>query len=105
MTNIVFIEKIYILVSIYYYTQGENMVKEKEEKKVTKKIKVMEMNSLTNMDTLTKLRLVVISIFALSTLGMILLLIGGWVIAAVLILISYIMIFGLMVKLLIIKKL
>lgn len=89
------------------------MAKKKEvkvaEKDITnkKKVKGMEMNSLTKMDTPTKLRLAVGSIFILFTLTIIIAIAvpKQAVIAFVIGLIGYIMIFGLLVKLLLIKKL
>jgi len=67
--------------------------------------KVIKINSLNGMSTLRKLQLIVSLIFILSTLAIVMILIGGWVIAGVLVLISYLMVFGLTVKLLITKKL
>jgi len=76
---------------------------DKEQKK--KEVKVLEIMSLAKLDVLTKLRLVVIAIFVLSTLSILLVFITDFVIPVLLILISYIMVFVLMIKLLIIKKL
>lgn len=67
--------------------------------------KIIEMNNIAKLDTLTKLRMIVVSIFILSTLSIILLFITNFWISAVLILISYILVFALMVKLLTTKKL
>jgi len=67
--------------------------------------KILEMNGLNGISTLKKLQLIVSLIFILSTLAIVMILIGGWVIAGVLVLISYLMIFGLTVKLLMTKKL
>jgi len=74
------------------------MIQKKEEKSG-------ENNNLMNMDTLTKLRLVITSIFILSTLSMILAFINYFIIAVGLILLSYILVFILMVKLWVIKEL
>ncbi len=73
------------------------------EKKKEKKSQ--ELMSIRKMDTLMKLRLIVGSIFALSTLSIILVFITDFVVSVVFILISYIMVFGLMIKLFTIKKL
>jgi hypothetical protein len=73
------------------------------EKKKEKKSQ--ELMSFRKMDTLMKLRLIVGSIFALSTLSIILVFITDFVISVVFILISYIMVFGLMIKLFTIKEL
>lgn len=89
------------------------MLRKKEAKiaeknaKNEKKLKIMEMNSFTNIDKLTKLRLIVSSIFILFTLAIIIA-VGASkqaVIAFFIGLIGYIMLFGLMVKLLLVKKL
>jgi hypothetical protein len=73
------------------------------EKKKEKKSQ--EPMSFRKMDILMKLRLIVGSIFALSTLSIILVLITDFVVSVVFILISYIMVFGLMIKLFTIKEL
>ena len=73
------------------------------EKKKEKKLQ--ELMSIRKMDTLMKLRLIVGSIFALSTLSIILVFITDFVVSVVFILISYIMVFGLVIKLFTIKKL
>jgi hypothetical protein len=73
------------------------------EKKKEKKSQ--ELMSIRKMDTLMKLRLVVGLIFALSTLSIILVFITDFVVSVVFILISYIMVFGLMIKLFTIMKL
>ena len=73
------------------------------EKKKEKKS--LELMSLRKLDTLMKLRLIVGLIFALSTLSIILVFIVDFVFPAVLILISYIMVFVLMIKLFTVQKL
>jgi hypothetical protein len=72
------------------------------EKKKEKKLQ--ELMSIRKMDTLMKLRLIVGSIFALSTLSIILVFITDFVVSVIFILISYIMVFGLMIKLFTIKE-
>ncbi len=79
------------------------MFKKKEEKSIIKNS--LGKLGLEKLDTLNKLRLVVVSIFALSTLSIILVFVTDFWVSAALILISYILVFVLMVKLLIIKKL
>ncbi len=79
------------------------MFKKKEEKSIIKNS--LGKLGLEKLDTLNKLRLVVVSIFALSTLSIILVFVTDFWVSATLILISYILVFVLMVKLLIIKKL
>lgn len=75
----------------------------KEEKK--KKTKFLEIKSFSKLNVLMKLRLFVTSIFLLSTLSILLIFVNSWGISASLILISYFMVFVLMLKLLRIKKL
>jgi hypothetical protein len=74
---------------------------------MAKKIKLnsLEIKQLTEMNVLTKLRIVVISIFILSSLSFVLVFISEFVISVILILISYFMLFILMIKLLLVKKL
>lgn len=74
------------------------MQKKKEEK-------LIEMKTLTKLDALMKLRLVVITIFALMTFSIMLILANQYPIGAGVILISYIVVLVLMVKLLITKEL
>lgn len=69
-----------------------------------KKLPSLEIKSFLGTNILTKLRLFVISIFVLSSLSLILVFIY-FPISALLALISYLMVFVLMVKLLRIKKL
>ena len=80
------------------------------KKKEKKPAKSAELWNLSSLDTLMKLRIIITSIFALSTISIILLIVFPseqlyWLIAALLILISYVMVFALMVKLLIMKEL
>jgi hypothetical protein len=70
-----------------------------------KKKKSQELMSIRKMDTLMKLRLIVGSIFALSTLSIILVFISDFWLPVILILFSYIMLCVLTIKLLIIRKL
>jgi hypothetical protein len=74
------------------------MEKKKEEKS-------QELMSIKKMDILMKLRLFVGSIFALSTLSIILVFFTDFWLPVILILFSYIMLFVLTIKLLIIRKL
>ena len=73
------------------------------EKKKEKKSQ--ELMSIRKMDTLMKLRLIVGSIFALSTLSIILVFITDFWLPVILILFSYIMLCVLTIKLFIIRKL
>jgi hypothetical protein len=67
--------------------------------------KVIKINSLNGMSVLKKLQIIVSLIFILSTLAIVLIFVTNFVFAAILILISYLMVFGLTVKLLMAKKL
>jgi len=70
-----------------------------------KEKKLQDLMPIRKMDTLMKLRLIVCLIFALSTLSIILVFIIDFVVSVVFILISYIMVFGLMINLFMIKEL
>ena len=80
---------------------GEKMA-EKQSK--VKNLKNFDITTFSEMNALTKLRIVVIAIFALSTISVPLLLLGN-IISAFLLIISYLLVIVLMVKLMIIKKL
>ena len=64
----------------------------------------LSITNLFELDTLTKLRIIVITIFILSTIS-IPLIFYGFIISAFLLLISYLLVIVLMLKLMIIKKL
>lgn len=70
-----------------------------------KERKNMMDNIFGKLDALYKLRLVVASIFVLSTLSIILVFVTDFWVSVALIVISYVLVLVLMVKLLIIKKL
>ena len=72
-------------------------IKKEEKNKIS--------NSFTRLDLLTKLRVVIYSVFVLSTIAIILLIVNSWAIGASLAIISYLMVLVLTIKLLIIKKL
>lgn len=80
-------------------------VKTMKTKNEIKPPKITEVKIFDKLNVLNKLRLAVISIFVLSTLSMILVFVAGFIISVFLILVSYIIVFVLMTKLLIIKKL
>jgi hypothetical protein len=75
------------------------------DKMSKKEAKGLEIKNLKQLDALMKLRIVIISIFSLSTLSILMIFVADFVISALLILISYVLVFVLMLKLLIIKKL
>jgi len=75
------------------------------DKMIKKEAKGLEIKNLKQLDALMKLRIVIISIFSLSTLSILMIFVADFVISALLILISYVLVFVLMLKLLIIKKL
>ena len=68
------------------------------------KKKLLEIKAFSKLNTLTKLRIVITSVFALSTLSIILVT-TSFVATVLLILLSYIFVLILMIKLFIIKKL
>lgn len=73
---------------------------------VTKKERnIFQIPGFHHYNALMKLRIVVSSIFLLCTISMILIFVGEWMISAVLLLLSYILLFILMIKLFRIKKL
>lgn len=74
-------------------------IKKKEKEKTVRN------NSFAKMDALIKFRLIVGSIFVLNTLSIILVFANLWAIGGFLISISYVLVFALMVKLLLTKKL
>ena len=74
-------------------------------KTIKKEEKNKKPNSFTRLDLLTKLRVVIYSVFVLSTIAIILLIVNSWAIGASLAIISYLMVLVLTIKLLIIKKL
>ena len=66
--------------------------------------KLLEIKAFSKLNTLTKLRIVITSVFALSTLSIILVT-TSFAATVILILLSYILVLILMIKLFIIKKL
>ena len=74
-------------------------------KMIKKESKILEMKSYKQLNTLAKLRIIIISIFVLSTLSIAMAFISDFVISVLLLLISYCLVFVLMIKLFIIKKL
>ena len=74
------------------------MIKKKEKN-------LLELMHLKKLDALLKLRIIVGSIFALSTLAIILVFIVDFIFSAVFMLLSYFMVFVLMIRLFAVKKL
>jgi len=72
---------------------------------IKKESKILEMKNYKQLNTLAKLRIIIISIFILSTLSIVMAFISDFIISVTLLLISYGLIFVLMIKLIIIKKL
>jgi len=70
-----------------------------------KEITIFQIPGFQQYTALMKLRILVSSIFFLCTISMILIFMGGWIISAVLLLIGYILLFILMIKLFMTKKL
>ena len=86
--------------------QKENILLKEDTIEITKKERnLFQIPGFQQYTALMKLRIVVSSIFFLFTISMILIFVGGWVISAVLLLIGYILLFILMIKLFITKKL
>ena len=70
-----------------------------------KEVKKPSIDIFFGIDTIWKLRLIITIIFALSTLAIILILVGDYVIAPILFFISYLMVLILAVKLFLVRKL
>jgi len=86
--------------------QEENMTFKEGTSEITKKERnIFQIPGFRQYTALMKLRIVVSLIFFLCTISMILIFVGGWVISAVLLLIGYILLFILMIKLFITKRL
>jgi hypothetical protein len=90
---------------INIYKWGITMLLKKKKKEKTEKPKKIKNNSFSKMPTLNKLRIMVGSIFGLSTLSLVLILAGVWLAGAVLALISYLLVLVLTAKLFLVKKL
>lgn len=74
------------------------MQKKKEENK-------FKIDIFTGINTLMKLRLIITLIFLLSTLAILLILVGDFVIAPILFFISYLLVLILMIKLFLVRNL
>jgi hypothetical protein len=86
--------------------QKENITVKKEAAEITKKERnIFQIPGFKQYNALMKLRIVVSSIFFLCTISMILIFVGGWVISAILLLIGYVLLFILMIKLFMTKRL
>ena len=83
----------------------KTILKKVPEKQTSNKSNMFEIKLFSDLNTLKKLQIIVTSIFLLSTLSFILVFVSDFFIAVVMILLSYLMIFVLMLKLLLIKKL
>lgn len=81
--------------------ESENITKEQKQKNQ----ELFNLHFFSKLNILAKLRLVVITMFILSTLSMVLIFVTAFIIPAILIILAYIMMFVLMVKLLMIKHL
>jgi len=83
----------------------KKIIKKVPKKQTNNKSKMLKIKLFSDLNTHKKLQIIVASIFLLSTLSFILAVMSDFFIAVILILISYLMVFVLMIKLLIIKKL
>jgi hypothetical protein len=86
---------------------GKKIVSKEDTSEIIQKEKnIFQIPGLAQYNALTKLRIVVSSIFSLCTIAfIILILVGNWFISAILILIGYVLLFMLMIKLFITKRL
>jgi hypothetical protein len=85
--------------------QRENIPLKEETVEITKKERdIFQIPGFQQFNALMKLRIIVSLIFFLCTISMILIFANGYVISAVLLLIGYILLFILMLKLFMIKK-
>jgi fatty acid desaturase len=86
--------------------QEESITIKKDTTEITKnKRNLFQIPVFREYNALMKLRIVVSVIFSLCTIALILILAGSWLIAFVLLLIGYLLLFIFMIKLLITKKL
>ncbi|VVB59341.1 Uncharacterised protein [uncultured archaeon] len=86
--------------------QKENITDKKEAAEITKKERnIFQIPGFKQYNALMKLRIAVSLIFFLCTISMILIFVGGWVISAILLLIGYVLLFILMIKLFMTKRL
>ena len=67
--------------------------------------KILDFTNISNLNTLMKLRFIIALIFTLSTIAIILVFITDFFISVIFILFSYLMVFGLLIKLFTIKNL
>jgi hypothetical protein len=85
--------------------QKDNILLKEERVEIIKKERnIFQMPGFQQYNALTKLRIIVSLIFFLCTISMILIFANGYIISAVLLLIGYILLFILMIKLFMIKK-
>jgi hypothetical protein len=85
--------------------QRENIPLKEDTVEITKKERdIFQIPGFQQFNALMKLRIIVSLIFFLCTISMILIFANGYVISAVLLLIGYILLFILMLKLFMIKK-
>ena len=85
--------------------QEKKPVKEEPVEQIKNEKRTLEIPGFQQLKALAKLRLAITIIFLLSTLAILLVFITDFVIAAIIILISYVLLFLLMIKLFMIKKL
>lgn len=82
-----------------------NILKKVPNKQTNNKSKMFEIKLFSDIDVLKKLQIIIGSIFLLSTLSIITAVVSDFFISVLMILISYLMVFILLIKLLIINKL
>jgi uncharacterized membrane protein len=86
--------------------QEESITVKEDTEEITKNERsIFQLPAFMRYTALMKLRIAVSLIFSLCTISMISIFVGGWIISAVLLLIGYLLLFILMIKLFITKKL
>jgi hypothetical protein len=86
--------------------QEESLTVKKDTEEITKNERsIFQLPGFKQYTALMKLRIVVSVIFSLSTISIISIFFGGWIISAILLLIGYFFLLILMIKLFITKKL
>jgi hypothetical protein len=80
-------------------------LKENKVEITEKERNLFQIPNLQHYSALIKLRIVVSAIFFLCTISMIVIFVGGWVISAILLLIGYVLLFILLIKLFMTKRL
>jgi ABC-type transport system involved in cytochrome bd biosynthesis fused ATPase/permease subunit len=86
-------------------TKKPKQKQKKQTKNIIKEVNLPDLIGFKKLDLLTKLRISIGTIFALSTLAIIVVFVSDFRISVVLILLSYLLVLIMLIKLLFIKKL